>query len=67
MKLVLFFIAAFITAALLSYTVKTTKNIAVAKEDTLSCSPDNILEVSKMEAATKEFAALHLTRYILKL
>jgi carboxymethylenebutenolidase len=60
MKFILFFVAAFVTAALLSYTLKTgAASVAENTESTLSCTPEDILEISKMEAATKEFAALH--------
>jgi len=60
MKFILFTLAAFITAALLSYTFKTDViPVAVSKEASLSCTAEDILEIAKMEAATKEFAALH--------
>lgn len=60
MKFILFFIAAFVTAALLSYTLKTDiKRPVTSKEEILSCYPEDIREIAKMEAVTKEFAALH--------
>jgi carboxymethylenebutenolidase len=60
MKILLFFIAAFVTAALLSYTLKT--NIASkvqSHEQVTVCAPEDIREIARLEAATKEFAALH--------
>ncbi|MCW3108731.1 MAG: hypothetical protein JWQ09_3237 [Segetibacter sp.] len=60
MKILLFFVAAFFTAALLSYTLKADIKIPQAnQEKAVSCYPEDIREISKMEAATKEFAALH--------
>jgi carboxymethylenebutenolidase len=59
MKFFLLFIAAFVIAALFSYTSKN-ENISLASKQTVvSCMPEDILEVSKLEAATKEFASLH--------
>lgn len=60
MKILLFFVAAFVTAALLSYTLKADiKTKAHNQEQTISCYPEDIREISKLEATTKEFAALH--------
>jgi carboxymethylenebutenolidase len=60
MRIVLFFVATLITAALFSYTLKTDTKILPAKQEpVVSCYAEDIREVAKMEAATKEFAALH--------
>lgn len=60
MKFILFSIAAFVTSALLSYTLKSNIKIpAISNEKMVSCYPVDIREIAKMEAATREFAALH--------
>ncbi len=60
MKFILFTLSAFIIAALLSYTLKTDVTpVAVSKATSLSCTSEDILQIAKMEAATKEFASLH--------
>ncbi len=59
MKLLLFFVAAFVTAALLGYTLKTDVAKSRSSEPITTCAPEDIREVARLEAATKEFAALH--------
>jgi len=52
--------ASFITAGLLSYTLKTDLPLKkVNAGEHSSCYPVNVIELSKMEAATPAFAALH--------
>lgn len=56
----LVFLASLVTAALLSYTLKSDKKIEATKTyDPVHCSSTDVREISKLEAATKEFAALH--------
>lgn len=60
MKILLFFICAFITAALLSYTMKTDiKPVVQKRSQVAGCYPDDIREIAKLEGSTKEFAGLH--------
>src|SRR4051812_13834289 len=60
MKILLFFVAAFVAAALLGYTLKTDIQPPVTTSaEAISCSPGDVREIAKMEAATKEFAVLH--------
>lgn len=55
---ILLLIGAFVTAALLSYTLKSDVKPPPAKEYN-HCYPDDVREIAKLEAVTKEFAALH--------
>lgn len=65
MKSILFlFLGSFITAALLSYTFKTNTMSATKAGDYTHCSSADVREISKPEAATKEFAPLHEDRNI---
>lgn len=60
MKILLFFVTAFVTASLLSYTLKTDiRQKTIQQEQIVSCHPDDVREIARLEAATKEFAALH--------
>jgi carboxymethylenebutenolidase len=60
MKFLLFFIGAFACAALLGYTLKADQKSSLSRApEATSCYPDDIREISKLEAGTKSFAALH--------
>ena len=60
MKTILFLLlGSFITAALLSYTLKTNTMSTTKAEEYEHCSSADVREISKLEASTKEFAALH--------
>jgi carboxymethylenebutenolidase len=64
----LLFLTALVSAALLSYTMKTEiqPTVTVNKE-LVSCHPEDIIEIAKAEAATKEFASLHPDPYLFQL
>ena len=62
----LFFIAAFITAGLVSYTFKADIIASSPNKEITRCMPEDIREIAKMEAATKEFAALHRDPFYFK-
>ena len=60
MKVLLLLTALLVTAGLFSYTYKGNVVTTVEKpEDIMRCYPDDIREISRLEAATKEFADLH--------
>ena len=59
MKILLCLIATFFAAALVSYTFKADLVVDNHIKEITRCMPEDIREIAKMEAATKEFAALH--------
>ena len=60
MKILLFFIASFFIAGLLSYTSSpSVSSTDEQPEKIIKCYPEDIREISKLEAATREFASLH--------
>jgi carboxymethylenebutenolidase len=58
-NIALIILAAFTTAALLSYTLKTTAPSVLTAECYISCFNADVRDLSKKEAATNEFALLH--------
>ena len=59
-NLLLLILGAFLTAALLGYTLKSdTKSTKISDTQYTHCSSADVREIAKLEATTKEFAALH--------
>lgn len=60
----LLLLGSFVTAALLSYTFKTDRKILKPQVDNyVHCSSADVRDISRQEAATKEFADLHADPY----
>lgn len=58
-NLLLLFLGSLMTAGLLSYTFKTDIKTTTKADQYAHCSSADVREIFKLEAATKEFAALH--------
>jgi len=59
-NILLLLLTSLVTAALLSYTLKTNTKVPVVKAGEYThCSSADVREISKLEAATTQFAALH--------
>ena len=70
MKVLLFTITTFIAAALFGYTAinNVRSGVLIQKEKQIvSCAPEDILEIARLEASTKEYAALHPDPFYFKI
>jgi len=68
MRFFFLIVISFLAAGLLSLTLKPASPIAaVALKSNVTCMPEDIREISRLEATTKEFAALHKDPLLFKL
>jgi carboxymethylenebutenolidase len=60
MKIFLLILTSFLAAGLVSLTLKKTPSpVKVVQQSNISCMLEDVREIARTEAATKEFAALH--------